>query len=131
MGARSDPEGRDDSQRTLAAADQSHQIDRAALARAVFAADVENGAVGQDHLDAEDVIRGYEILERVNSACVGGGVAADGAGPLTGRIRGEMQARASRHGGDGFGKLGIPHARLDVGHTILEIDLQYPVHPRG
>jgi hypothetical protein len=67
----------------------------------------------------------------VDSTGVGGGVAADGAGALAGWVGGEMQARSAGEGGDGFGKLGVPHAGLDVCGAIGDVDLENLVHPRG
>src|SRR6266478_3979292 len=55
--------------------------------------------VGQDHLEAEDVVGGHPVLEGVGPARVGGDVAADGAGLLARRIRGVIEpARAHRPG---------------------------------
>ena len=42
--------------------------------------DIGNRPVGQNHLQPEHVIGGDEILEGVDSAGVGRGVSADGAG---------------------------------------------------
>ena len=52
----------------------------------------DDAAVGQDDLDAEDVVDGDAVLERVRPAGVGGDVAADGAGALAGRVGGVVVA---------------------------------------
>src|SRR5436189_37074 len=44
-------------------------------------------AIGQNHFEAEDVIGGDPVFERVRPARIGGDVAADGAGGLAGRVR--------------------------------------------
>ncbi len=32
---------------------------------------------------------------------------------------------------DGFGKLSVPHAGLDVGDAIVDVDLENSIHPRS
>ena len=49
-------------------------------------AGLHDPAIGQHQLDAEDVIDGDAVFERVRPAGVGRHVAADGAGALAGRI---------------------------------------------
>ena len=79
-----------DAERPLAADDDAGQV----VAGVVLGrpADVDDAAVGQDEFDAEDVVDGDAVLERVRPAGVGGDVAADGAGPLAGRVGGVVEA---------------------------------------
>ena len=81
---------RDDAERPLRADDDAGQI----VAGVVLgrAAGAHDPAIGQHELDAEDVIDGDAVLERVRPAGVGGHVAADGAGALARRVGGEVVA---------------------------------------
>ena len=81
----------DDAERPFAADDDAGQV----VAGIVLgrAAGVDDAAVGQHQLDAEDVVDRDAVLERVRAAGVGGDVAADGAGPLARRVGGEVDSR--------------------------------------
>src|SRR3712207_8866458 len=56
----------------------------------LFRSHAEDLAVGQYHLDAEHVVGGDEVFQRVDAAGVRRGVAADRAGPLARGVRGEV-----------------------------------------
>ncbi len=78
------PDLGDDGQGSFAADEHAGQIE----AGIVFgrAAELDDRAIGQHHFDAQHVIDGDAVFERVRAAGVGGHVAADGAGPLARRI---------------------------------------------
>ena len=82
-------------------------------------------AAAEHGFEAQEVIDRHAIEERVGAAGVGGHVAADGRGPLAGRVGGEVVAGA----GQGLGKLQVGHPRLDHRHAVAEIDLQHAIHP--
>ena len=71
------PERRDDAERPLAAADQPGQVEVRRLRSSRSRAELDHVAVGEDHLHAEHVVGGDEVLEGVDPAGVGRGVAAD------------------------------------------------------
>ena len=71
----------DDAQRALAAHDRAQQIEAGRAINA--AAQPHDFAIGQHHFDAQGVIDGDAIFERVRAARIGRDVAADGAGRLT------------------------------------------------
>ena len=88
------------------------------VARVVFGrpARTHDPAVGQHEFDAEDVVDGDAVFERVRAAGVGGDVAADGAGPLARRVRSVVVAVRLE-------VVGQPHvddARLDDGVAIAD-----------
>ena len=78
--------------RPLAADDRAGQVEPGRIFGR--AADLHDAAVGQHGLDAQHVIDGDAVLERVRPAGVGGHVAADRAGPLARRIGGVVIAGA-------------------------------------
>ena len=125
------PDFGDDAQRSLRAANQARQIEPRRLARTIFPADFNDLPIGQHHLHAVNMVGGNEILERMNSPGVGGGVSADGAGALAGRIGGKVKRRPARQLRDGIGKLRIPHPGFDIGRSVFQIDFENTVHLRG
>ena len=91
---------------------------------AVFAADADDFAVGEDQLECGDVIGGYAISKGVRAAGIFRDVAADGAGFPTGRIGSEIQA--VRFGGTG--EFVIDDAGLNDGALILGVDFENAIH---
>ena len=90
-----------------------------------LAAELEQLAVGEDHLRPGDVVDGEPVLEAVRAARVLGDVAADGADLLARRVGGVEEPV----GRDGACDREIRHARLDDDPLAREIDLEDPVHP--
>ena len=87
---------------------------------------LDDAAVGQDELDAEDVVDGDAVLERVRPAGVGGDVAADGAGALARRVRGEVPAVRL----EVVRQPEVDDARLDDGVAVAVIDFEDALHAR-
>src|SRR5262249_54048345 len=85
-----DPDLGDDAEGALRADDDAGQV----VAGVVLgrAAGLDDLAVGQDDLHAQDVVDRDAVLEGVRPAGVGGDVAADGTRPLAGRVGGEVEA---------------------------------------
>ena len=115
---------RDDAEGPFGADDDAGQIVAGIVLRR--AAGAHDPAIGQHQFDAEDVIDGDAVFERVRPAGVGGDVAADGAGPLARRIRGEMVAVRLQV----IGQPEIDDARFDDGVAIAIVDFEDPLHPR-
>ena len=91
-----------------------------------FSAEVDEGAVGQDNFEAEDVSGGEPVFEAVGAAGVFGYVAADAADGLRGGIRGvEITLRL-----DARGDVEIDNAGLDDDAGVGEIDFEDAVHAR-
>ena len=122
LGYEADPELGDDAERPLAAADQPGQIERSVFVRAVLSAALKDRSIAKNDVDAQDVIAGDEVLEGVDAAGIGGGIAAYGAGPLAGGVGGKVVCRSAGRRRDGFRKGRVSHARFDVGHAIFEVD---------
>src|SRR5262249_1899891 len=100
---------------------------REVVARVVLgrAAGVHHAAVGQDELQTQDMVDGHAVFERVGAAGVGGDVAADGAGPLAGRVGGKVipvRLQVIR-------QPQVDHARVDDGVAVAVIDLEDALHP--
>ena len=89
-----DPDLGDDGQRALAADEHADQIEPGRIFGGT--AESDDLALGRDDLEAEDVVDGDAVLERVRAAGVGGHVAADGAGALARRIGGVVVAGAGQ-----------------------------------
>src|SRR5262249_41349908 len=85
----------------------------------------DDAAVGQDEGDAEDVVDSNAVLERVRPTGVGGDVAADGAGALAGRVRGEVVAVRLEVVGDPQ----VADPRLNNGLALPILSLEEPFHP--
>src|SRR5580700_7947071 len=91
-----------------------------------FSAEVDQGAVGEDDFEAEDVGGGEAVLETVGAAGVFGDVAADAADGLRGGIGGvEIALRE-----DPGGYIEIDYARLDYYAGVREIDFEDAIHAR-
>ena len=118
------PDLRDDAERPLGADDHAGQV----VAGVVLgrAAGLDDAAVGQDELDAEDVVDGDAVLERVRAAGVGGDVAADRAGALARRVGGVVEAVRL----EVVGQPEVDDARLDDGVAVAIVDFEDPLHPR-
>ena len=123
IGRQPDPDLGDDGQRAFAAHQHADQIEPGGT---IDRSELDDRAVAEHGLQAEDVVDGHAVLERVRAAGVGGHVAADRAGALARRIGGEMVAGA----GQGLGEPQVGHARLDHGHAVAQVDLEDFVHPR-
>ena len=67
---------------------------------------------------------GHAVGQAVRAAGVVGDVAADGAGRLAGRVGRVVNPVRSQ----GPAEVEVHHARLDPGHTVVEVYLQQPVH---
>jgi hypothetical protein len=89
-----------------------------------FPTRAHHGAIGQHHLQAEDVVAGHPVADGAHAAGVGGDVAAEGCTGLTRRHRvDEIQRR------QGAVQLLKGDARLDHGHLVLPVDLFDGPHP--
>ena len=121
IGRQPDPDLGDDRQRALAAHQHADQIEPGGT---IDGSELNDRAVAQHGLHAENVVDGHAVLERVWAAGVGGHVAADRAGALARRIGGEVVTGA----GQGLREPQVGHARLDHGHPVAEVDLEDLVH---
>jgi hypothetical protein len=89
-----------------------------------FSAEVDEGAVGEDDFEAEDVRGGEAVFQAVSAAGVFGDIAADAADGLRGGIGGvEIVMR-----GDAVGDVEIDDAGLDDDAGVGEIDFEDAVH---
>ena len=90
------------------------------------AADLDDLAVHQHHLEAENVVGGDAVLEAVRAARVHADVAGERAGELARGVRGvEEVARL-----DGLADAEIGDADLDPGDAVDVVDLEHAVHAR-
>ena len=112
-----------DAERPLGADDDAEQVgpvvgvDR-------LAAELEQLAVGQDHLRARDVVDREAVLQAVRAAGVLRDVAADRADLLARRV-GRVVVAVRR---DGAGHVEVRDAGLDDDALALEVDLEDAVH---
>ena len=83
-----------------------------------------DGAVGEDDLEAEDVVAGDAVAHRAHPAGVGVDVAAERPGELAG-VDGVAQPGA----GEGGVELAQRHAGLDDGDLVVDVDVEHSVHP--
>jgi len=91
-----------------------------------FSAEVDEGAVGEDNFEAEDVRGGEAVFQAVGAAGVFGDVAADAADGLRGGVGGvEIVMR-----GDAVRDVEIDDAGLDDDASVGEIDFEDAVHAR-
>ena len=123
IGRQADPDLGHDAERAFAADQHADQIE---LRQIVDGPKLNDRAVAQYDLDAENVVDRDAVLERVRAAGVGGHVAADGAGALARRVGGVVVACARQRAGEP--KVG--HSGLDDRHAISEVDLDDSVHAR-
>ncbi len=112
-----------DAEGALGADEEADQV--VALRVARLAADPHQLAVGQDHFEAEHVIGGHAVLERVRAARVVRDVAADRAGLLARGIRRIVEAlRAHRPR-----EVEVHQSRLHHRDLVLVVHLEHAVHP--
>ena len=113
-----DPDFGDDGERALAADDRADQVE----AGRIFgrAAEADDLALGRDDFEAEDVVDGDAVFERVRPAGVGADVAADRAGALAGGVGGVVVAGA----GEVAIERGVDDAGLDDRVAVAEIDFE-------
>ena len=107
---------------------RARQQARQIVARRVrrFAAGGHDGAVGQHDLEAQHMIGGDAVGQRVRPAGVLRDVAADRAGALAGRIgRVEITVRCTASVISRLTTPGLHHRAL-----VFQIDLEDPVHAR-
>ena len=106
----------------FAAGEQAGEIVARQVGR--FAAGFDDGAIGEDHFQSQDVIGGDAVGQGVGSAGIFGDVAADGAGALAGGIgRIEIAAALDRQR-----DIEIDHAGLHYRALVFEIDFEDAVH---
>src|SRR5581483_11738945 len=89
-----------------------------------FAANIDDFAIGQHHLHAQDVVGGHTVFEAVRAAGVERNVAADGAHNLRtgiGRVVQAVRRHFAAHPD-------IDHARLHDHTQIFQVDFQDFVH---
>ena len=113
-----DPDLGDDRQRPFAADDRADQVEARRDLRP--ARRTARSAVGQHGFDAEHVVDGDAVLQRVRPAGVGRHVAADRAGPLARRVGRIVIAGPLER----VGQPDVDHARLHDGVAVAEVDLQ-------
>jgi hypothetical protein len=111
-------------ERALAA---DHGADQVVARAAGRAAEPGDAAVGQHQLQAEHVVRGGAVLERVGSARVLGHVAADRAGRLARGIRRVEETEGSGH----LRELRVHDPRLHHGEAVRGIEGKDAVHARA
>jgi hypothetical protein len=87
---------------------------------------VDEGAVGEDNFEAEDVCGGETVFEAVGAAGVFGDVATDATDGLRRGIGGVEIALRRDAGGD----VEIDDAWLDDDASVGEIDFEDAVHAR-
>ena len=91
-----------------------------------FSAEVDEGAVGEDDFEAEDVRGGEAVFETVGAAGVFGDVAADAADGLRGGVGG-VEIALWEHAG---GYVEINDAGFDDHAGVGEIDFEDAIHAR-
>ena len=123
IGRQADPHLGDDRQRAFAAHQHAQQVKAGEM---IDRAKLQDRAVAEHGFQAEHVVDGDAIFERMRAAGIGGHVAADGAGALARRVGGIVIARA----GQRLGEPQVGHAGLDHCHAIARVDLEDPIHPR-
>ena len=89
-----------------------------------FAAEMDERAVGENDLEAEDVRGGESIFEAVRAAGIFRDVAADAADGLRRRIGGVEILAGKNAGGD----VGVDDAGLDGGARVFKVDFEDAVH---
>ncbi len=90
-----------------------------------FTAQLDHLAVGQDHRQPEDVVRGHAVLEAVRPARVEGDVAADRADLLARGIGRVVEPVPGRRLGD----RGVDRPRLHHGDPLGRVQPEDPVQP--
>ncbi len=97
-----------------------------ALRIEIVAAEFDDLAIHQHHLDFQDVVGRDAVFEAMRAAGVHGDVAADGAGELARRIGRIEEARVSHRVRNGE----VGDARLHGRRAVVKIDVENPVHAR-
>ena len=115
----------DDAERPLAPDDQPDQVVAGPLLHR--ATECDDLAVGKHELDAEDVVGGDAVLERVRTAGVLGDVAPDGTRGLARRVRGIEQSVGAHGVRDPL----VHHAGLGDDATIGAVDRLDAIQPAG
>ena len=82
-------------------------------------------AIGQNQLQTQDMVDRDSVFQSVRPTGVGGGVAADRAGSLATRIRGEMVGLRLQMFAEPF----VDDARLNDGISVPTVDFQNSLHP--
>ena len=111
----------DDAQKPFGAGHQPEKV--VALAVQVLAAEADDLAVDEDHLQAQEVVRRQPVFQAVHAARIGAHVAADGTGDLARRIGRVVEAPVL----DGVGNAQVGDARLGDDDAVLVIDVEDPV----
>ena len=89
----------------------------------MLAAKAQNFAIGQHHLDTENVVGGQPVFQAVHAAGILRHIAANGAGDLAGGVGRIVEAI----GFDRLGDAQIGHAGLHPGTAVFVIHFQHPV----
>jgi hypothetical protein len=122
-----DQHARDDAEHTFAPDDGTAQIVTVNVLAAVGRdAEPDDLAIRQDHLEAEDVIGGDAVFERVRATRVHGDVPADGASGLRRRIRRVEQTVRFY----GISDPRIDAAGFDERAAVANVHRQHAIHPR-
>ena len=85
---------------------------------------MQDPAVGQGHLQGENIVLGCAVLGALDATGVAGHVASQGGDRTAGRVRWEEEAI----GLQGFFQIGVYHAGLHHGQAVLDADLNDLVH---
>ena len=107
-----------DAEQPLRAGHDAEQV--IALRIEMLAAEPDDLAIHQDHLDAEHIVGGQPIFQAVHAARIFRDIAADRAGDLRRRIGRIVKAVAL----DGLGDAEIGDARLRHHHPVHQIDFE-------
>ena len=87
-------------------------------------ADSNDGAIGQNDLETQDVMPGHTVFQAARAACIGCNVSTDRAVLQARRIRWIKEPTISHLAL----QIARNHARLDDGHAVRDRDLFDPVH---
>ena len=111
----------DDAQKPFRAGHQPEKV--VGLAVQVLAAEADDLAADEDHLQTQEVVRRQAVFQAVHAARIGAHVAADGTGDLARRIGRVVEAPVL----DGVGNAQVGDARLGDDDAVLVIDVEDPV----
>ena len=119
LGFLQDPHGYfgDDAEQPLRAGDNADQVIAARIE--MLAAEPDDLAGDQHHLDAEDVVGGHAVFQAMHAAGIFRDIAADRAGDLRRGVRRVIERLVLHRLADGE----VGDARLDHGDAVGEIDL--------
>lgn len=113
----------DDAEHAFAADEETGEVEALTVFVAA-AAGVDDGAIGEDDLEAEDVVAGDPVFEAARAAGVGGDIAAEGAFAETCWVRRVVPAEFA----DLVLELAGDDAGLDDGDPVGWADLEDAVH---